>query len=405
MKTMRKTLVTGLWVVSVATATLVAQIRYLPDAPGTWKPWSFIAYEDNRRQLAARPLDVKALEAQLLGLNAIIKKTEGFAAPIGFSVETVGNLELLSFRPSLAEKKPALNTLPLAATLNFGAYGVFESNGTGKAVRGDTGETAQLLFFVNQLALILFNAPDTFVPEFENLEADVVLLARPQPDLLGIPRYGDNLVLKKSAAPIWAAVSLGEATDLAIRGIQSRLAKSREIVTRLQTQHDDLKDPVKRAKRVAEYKALAAQVKDPGYLDKMMKVDAAMEANAATLLGPIRQAEGEATTIERELTAATTASAALSAADRVAPACYSSREAVSFERFKRAPADGCVALVRPNWARFNPALPRSAPQVLAIGHFSSCFVDEVKSIHAGGCAANRRLLESIDRQALLDWLK
>jgi hypothetical protein len=42
--------------------------------------------------------------------------------------------------------------------------------------------------------------------------------------------------------------------------------------------------------------------------------------------------------------------------------------------------------------------------VLVIGHFASCF-EGPKPLHAGGCAANRRLLESLDRQALLAWLQ
>src|SRR5688572_1656113 len=56
---------------------LVAQYRYLPTSPGTWKPWQFTAYADHRRLLGARPADVKELEAQLLRLNAIIKNTDG----------------------------------------------------------------------------------------------------------------------------------------------------------------------------------------------------------------------------------------------------------------------------------------------------------------------------------------
>ena len=79
--------------VSVA---LVAQYRYLPDSPGTWKPWQFTAYADPRRVLGARPADVKELEAQLLRLNAIIKKTDGITSPIGFSVETAGQLDVES---------------------------------------------------------------------------------------------------------------------------------------------------------------------------------------------------------------------------------------------------------------------------------------------------------------------
>jgi hypothetical protein len=316
--------------VTAASTAVLAQIRYLPDAPGTWKPWKFIAYADNRRLLAAPPLEVKALEKQLLALNAILKSTPGFASPVGFSVETVGDMQLLDAGPAGAAGQPAMAKRPLPAMLNFGAYGVYE---TAAGVRGDAGETAQLLFFVNQLALPLFSSGDNNVPEFENVEADVVLLAKPQPDLFGMPRYDDTLVLKKNPAPIWAAVPLGEAMDLAIRGIQARLAGRRDVAARLQTQYDDIKDPAKRAKRIA---------------------DAAKNVAA----------------VERELATAQAAAAAVPALDRAAPACYASQDRVS--RFKRAPADGG---------------------------------DGPKPIHAGGCAANKRLLESIDRQALLAWLQ
>ncbi|MEO5824193.1 MAG: hypothetical protein ABIT71_27100 [Vicinamibacteraceae bacterium] len=401
---MRATLETlgavALTLVMTGTA-LVAQIRYLPDAPGTWKPWAFRAYPDNRRQLAAQPLEVKALERQLLALNAILKSTAGFASPVGFSVETVGDMELLAVGGSVAP--PAvLAKRPLPATLNFGAYGVYQ---TAAGVRGDTGETSQLLLFVNQLAVPLFQDAENAVPEFEHADADVVRLASPKPDLFGLPRYGDTLVLTKASAPIWAAVPLGEVLELAARGIQFRLIQSRDAAARIQARYDELKSPAARAKRIAEYKALAALSKDPGYLDKMMKVDATIEAGADALLTPLGDATKQATGIERELAAAKAASAALPAADRAAPACYASQDPVSLSRFKRAPASGCVALVRPNWALFNPALPRSAPQVLVIGHFASCVGDGPKPLHAGGCAANTRLLESLDRQALLAWLQ
>lgn len=394
------TLVALALTLTAASTALVAQIRYLPDAPGTWKPWTFRAYPDNRRVLAARPADVTALERHLLALNAILKSTAGFATPIGFSVETTGDMELLPAGPPPGP--PAvLAKRPLPATFNFGAYGVFETAG---GVRGDTGETSQLLFFVNQLAVPLFQEGDNLVPEFEHAEADVVRLASPKPDLFGMPRYGDSLVLTKGSTPIWAPASLGEVLELAARGIQFRLTRGRTTAATLQARYDELKSPAARAKRVAEYKAMAALVKDPDYLAKMMKVDAAIEAGADVLLPQLAEATKEAAGIERELAAAKAASAALTAADRAAPACYASQDPVPLSRFRRAPAGGCVALVRPNWALFNPALPRSAPQVLVIGHFASCF-DGPKPLHAGGCAANRRLLESLDRQALLAWLQ
>ena len=397
--TMQKILVALVLLVTAVTTTL-AQIRYLPDAPGTWKAWVFTAYPDHRREVAAQPLEVRAFEKQLLGLNAIIKSTPGFAAPVGFSVETAGNLQLESYQQSVGANRPAAARRPLPGSFNFGAYGVHE---TAAGVRDDTGETAQLLFFVNQLELPLFFDAANSVPEFEHVEADVVLLAKPETDLFGMPRYGNTIVLKKSAAPIWAAVPLGEVLDLAVLGVQARLASRRDVVARLQKGYDDLTDPAKRAKRIAEIKAIAPMSKDPNYLDKMMKADAAVAASAEkTMRGPITDAEKEVAAVERELATAQAAAAALPAADRAAPACYASQDRIS--RFQRAPAAGCVPLIRPNWALFNPALPRSAPQILVIGHVSRC-IDGPTSIHAGGCAANKRLLETIDRQALLAWLQ
>jgi hypothetical protein len=184
-------------IVAVAIAITVlstgarTQIRYLPTAPGVWKPWVFHAYYDDRRRVAAQPADVRALNANLQALSAILKKTPEFAAPAGFSVETTGGLDLESFRPG----QPALKTLPIPATLNFGAYGVHEFTRNGVVVRGDTGETSQLLFFVNQLALPLFFQSQP-IPEFEALETDVAQLAEPEPDLFGMPRYGHTIVLK-----------------------------------------------------------------------------------------------------------------------------------------------------------------------------------------------------------------
>jgi len=101
---MLRNLVAFVLLVTGATTALVAQIRYLPDAPGTWKPWTFTAYPDNRREVAAQPLEVRALEKQLLALNGIIKSTPGFAAPVGFSVETAG---YLSSRPTRSRRQRA----------------------------------------------------------------------------------------------------------------------------------------------------------------------------------------------------------------------------------------------------------------------------------------------------------
>src|SRR6185503_17300601 len=103
---------------------------------------------------------------------------------------------------------------PLPATLGFGPFPILEYGSGATAKRDDGGETAHVYFHVNQLMASLTQAPDSFVPEYDKLAVDVVRLAAPQPDVLGFPRYGDVLVLKKSAAPVWAAVTFSEALDL-----------------------------------------------------------------------------------------------------------------------------------------------------------------------------------------------
>lgn len=187
--------------------------------------------------------------------------------------------------------------------------------------------------------------------------------------------------------------------------IALRLTKSQNVAPRLQNQYDDLKDPVKRAQRIAEYETLAALSKDPGYMDKMMKAEQQIAAGLVTLLGPISDAGKEVIAIDRELATARAALAALTAGDREAPACYANKDTTSLSRFRRDPGGNCVAIVRPNWKLFNPALPRSAPQILTIAHFERCFAAERPDLHAGGCRANKRLLETIDQQAILAWLQ
>jgi hypothetical protein len=271
------------------------------------------------------------------------------------------------------------------------------------AVRDDTGETSLLLFFVNQLALPLFSGSHP-IPEYEALETDVAQLAEPQPDLFGMPRYGHAIVLKKNPAPIWTAVSLEEALNLAIRGIEARLAESRAVVARYQKSYDDLIDPAQRAKRLADYKLAASLSKDPRTLESLMKGEERMQAEAGPLTKQIADASAQVTAVEREVAAAKATVARLPMATRAAPACYAARESVSLARFQSEISDRCVALVRPNWQFFNPGLARSAPQVLVITRFDGCLGPQTLS-HPGGCVANRKLLETIDRQAILDWLR
>jgi hypothetical protein len=163
-------------------------------------------------------------------------------------------------------------------------------------------------------------------------------------------------------------------------------------------------DPKKREARIEQYKAIAPMQKDPLYVEKMTKMEAAKEKQAATLLPQIAAEKAVVTKSEQELASVKATAAGLSAADKAAPACYASGSA-SLARFRRTPGSGCEPLVRPNWKLYNPALPRSAPQLLTIAHFTGCMGADKKSPNPGGCTANKRLMESIDKAALLAWLQ
>ncbi len=384
----------------------LAQPRNVADAPGRWKPWMFTASPITRTQLGARPADVKELEAQLLRLNTLIKNTDGVTHPIGFSVQTSGVLGMAAERSTPFPGEPAFTARPLPANLNFGAFPILEYGSGATAKREDGGETALLLFFVNQPLLPLHQYHDRRVPEFEKLDTDVVLLAKPQPDLFGLPRYGsDAVVITKTDAPIWAAVNLAEALELAARSISQRLAEQRDTVARLQASYDDRTDPAKRERRMAEYRQLARLNPDKTFMDQMAKVDEELARTAAQLLPHIARERDTAAKVEQELADAKALAAGLSTADQAAPACYAAAGGPAVSRFRRAPQADCGPLVRPNWALFNPALPRSAPQLLVITRFERCLPPNPPARHVGGCKANLKLLEAMDKAALRAWLQ
>ena len=403
---MRQVLIGVSLVAAFASVPLVGQTRYLADAPGRWKPWMFNAYGDVRRVHGAKPAEVKDVEAQLLRLQAIIKKTDAFTNPVGFSIGTSGTLGLVSGRLSEIPGEPALTARPLPVQFRFGAFGISEYSSGGTLKRDDGGETPGLGFYVNDLTPPLFSAHDNAVPEFEKLDVDVVRLAKPQPDVVGLPRYGDALVVKKTSAPIWVAVTMAETLDLVTRGVDERLTRERETVSRIQGIYDDIMDPKKREERIAEYRKLAPLTKDPAYVEKMTAAEDGKQKKAVSeMLPAIANAKAVVAKTEQELAGAKAMAAGLSAADKAAPACYAAGGTASLSRFRRGPATGCDALVRANWALFNKALPRSAPQVLFIMDFATCFIPDRKDPHVGGCVANKRLLESIDKSALLAWLQ
>ena len=163
---------------------------------------------------------------------------------------------------------------------------------------------------------------------------------------------------------------------------------------------------MKRAQRLAEFKKLAPMVKDPTYFDKMMKAEQQIEAGLAKMAGPTSPTARNVVAVEGDLAAVKAALDALPSTDRAAASCYVAQNPIGPTRFRGEPAPGCRPIVRPNWKLFNPALPRSAPQVLAIGHFERCLGEQRQSAATQGeCTANRKLLDGLDKQAVLAWLQ
>jgi hypothetical protein len=54
---------------------------------------------------------------------------------------------------------------------------------------------------------------------------------------------------------------------------------------------------------------------------------------------------------------------------------------------------------------FNAAAARSAAQVIIVGSIARCFDNQPAKPNPWGCTANRQLLETLDKQAVLSLLK
>ncbi|MCC7242655.1 MAG: hypothetical protein IT180_12070 [Acidobacteria bacterium] len=397
----------GLGVALLVAAALVtaprAQSRMIVDAPGAWKPWKFTAIPSARRERSATAAEVKAFEGQLLALNAILQRASGVATPRGFSVETWGSLAGYS---GPAPGQPNGTAIPLAGALDFGAFPIFEYERGGKTIREDTGETALLLFHVNDLSAGMI-AGDR-VPDWIGADAEAYMQPPAHGEIAGFPRYGDILVITKHPKSIWAPVSMEQAIGFLVAAHRKDLDDSREAVDRFRVSLADSRNPAKRAQRLAGYKEVAALQPNPAkFLAEMDEVQKQVEADIEKELAPggggvMTMALGH----ERDIADAAAWLTELSPGDRAAPACYAKAGALPRQRFRSTPDAGCVPLVQPNWAFFDTSLPRSAPQVLVIPQVSRCFDNQPANPPTpAGCPTNRQLILTMDRQAVLDWLK
>jgi hypothetical protein len=387
-----------------------SQSRFLPDSPGTWKPWKpFSAIGSTRTVQVASAAQVNAFEAELVALNAILRRASGVASPVGFSVETWGHLAGYRVREH-APGQPARGALPVAGTLTFGAFPIFEYERNGKIVREDSGETALLQFAVNDIGPGLLDSGN--VLEWGGVDRDAFLQPMPNGEIADLPRYGDGLVIAKNPEALWTPLPMSGALEFVVVNRRGVVSEFQESLGKFTTQLAANRDPAKRAQRAKAAKDASVNMPDPtAFIAQMEQVARVEEANLEreiSLAGGTGKGLVEA---QRALDEVTAWLAELSPADRAAPACYVEAGKTLRAKFRQTSGRGCVPLVRPNYQYFNKALPRSAPQVLIITPITRCFDTadkhntEANSASPAGCRANRRLLETLDKDAVRAWLR
>jgi hypothetical protein len=352
---------------------------------------------------------VKAFEAELLALNAILRGAPAVASPIGFSVETWGNLA--GYRPhEFAPGQPAGAGLPISGGLTFGAFPIFEYERNGKTIREDTGETALQLFLVNQFGRGVMDRGN--VPEWASVDHDVMLQPLPQGEIAGLPRYGDGLVIARDAASLWTPLPLRAALELVARARQIEVDGYQQSVDAQTARLAVVRDPAWRAKRMKEAQQAAASMPNPEAFLK--QIEESIRIEEAALVKEVSPEAGSGKQLadaRRAVAEVTGLIDALTPAEQAAASCYVARGTTLREKFRAVPAAGCHPLARPNYAYFNAKLPRSAPQVLIITPIARCFDTsdrnnrEANSPSPAGCRANRALVESLDKAALKAWLR
>ena len=396
----------------VASAPVWTQSRSLPEAPGVWKPWKpFAASASTRQDQAATPALVKAFETELLALNAILRRASGVASPVGFSVETWGNMSGYHVAEH-APGQPAGAMMPLAGSLTFGAFPIFEYVRAGKTIREDTGETALQQFHVNQIGHGLIDRGN--VGEWGGVDTDAFLQPLPQGQIAGFPRYGDGIVIARDPASLWTPLSRRAALDLVVKARQLSVESLQESVDKATARLAEVRDPAYRVKRMKEAQEAVAAAKMPNPQAFLKSVEDSIGLEEASLVKEASPTSGSGKSLadaRRALSEVTDWIAELSPADQAAPSCYAEKAPTFRGKFPSVIGPGCHPLVRPNYGYFNKTLPRSTPQVVIITPITRCFDTadkyngDANSPSPAGCRANRALIETLDKDALRAWVR
>jgi hypothetical protein len=385
--------------------TIAAQVRYRPTETGPWRPWSFTATAGARQSRGAAAADVQAFQTRLQELAAIAKRAPGVTPPIGFAGELWGSL-LDAANP--APGQPAPRTLPLAGILSFGAFPLVEFERAGKMVNEDMkgGETELLQFVVNQLDA---SAYGTSKPQgWSGVDIDAFVEPEAGTPVAGLSRVGDVFVVKKNTKPLWVPFGLADALQPIAAGRRSIFENRRDQYAKAVAEFAEWKTPAKRAARRADWQKSAASMPNgAAFIASMEKSDQEIEAANTTRLAPGGSEDRDVRAAEAELKEVDTILSPLSSDARRAASCYDQRATRLADQFRAAagaPAS-CRPLVRPNGDYFDPKLPRSAPQVVMVSMYARCLRREsLDSKLRGGCVINRALVDSMDWNAVRDWL-
>jgi hypothetical protein len=326
------------------TTSVAAQQGYtlLPNERGQWRPWRFAVRATGARDRAATSQELTAFEARLLELRRVISSAPTVAEPAGFDVALDGSLADSSPRTGQSARD-----LPraLAARLHFGAFPHLAFVRNGKTERAVAGETALLYFDVNELPS---GRSDTVPSDWSGVATDLFLEPPHSEDFAGLPRAGDMLIVKRKPASLWVQASRAQVIDLFIQ---------------------------QRKKAVAGFDKEAAYRKD------------SPAGNRGWAAAMVQLAEAEEDF------------AALSATEKLAPACYRQNviDTRPRARVSIAGEDRCRAVVQPNRDYFDPRLPRTALQVITVVGLKRCTdPPDPRTLTPLGCDTNLALIRSLD---------
>jgi len=388
--------------VGVLGVSMAAQLRYRETEQGPWRPWSFTAIASARQSRGATAAEVKAYEATLQSLAAIVKRAPAVATPIGFAAELWGNLD--GYGPPV-EGQPAGKSVPLAGSLSFAAFPLVEFTRNGRLVNEDMkgGETETLGFSVNSIDASMCS---TLRPaEWSGAEVEGFLAPVMGAPVSGMARVGDVLVVKNNPKALWIPVTLADAWQPVVTRLTEQFEHDRSVYEKQKADFAQWQTPAKRAERHAGWEEAAKSMPNgAAFVTNMEKSDAQIESDTRARLAPGGSEERSVKTAERALQEVQAAVSALSPADRSAASCYASGASALAQKFRGVDQGGrgCQPIVKPNWGYFDPKLPRSAVQVLMVTRFERCLNARPSSEpeRRGGCVVNRQLIESMDWAAV-----